>query len=49
MGWLIAFLMLLLALMLAAVLGSGRKGDGPAAVIGVVTLILLVVLFYTYA
>ncbi len=48
MGILIALLMILLALMLAAVLGSGRRGDGPAAVIGVVTLILLIVLFYTY-
>ena len=49
MGVLIGLLVIVLILMLAAVLGSGRKGYGPAGMIGAVTLILLILLFYAYA
>ncbi len=48
MGVLIGLLVLALVLTMAAVLGSGRKGYGPAGAIGAVTLILLIVLFYAY-
>ena len=49
MGVLIGLLVTLLVLILAAVLGSGRRGYAPAGIIGAVTLILLIVLFYVYA
>ena len=49
MGVLIGLLIILLILSMAAVLGSGKRGYGPAGVIGLFTLILLILLFYTYA
>ncbi len=49
MGALIIVVAVLLILIMAAVLGSGRRGFGPAAVIGLFTLILLILLFYSYA
>jgi len=49
MGVLIGLSIILLILILGAVLGSGRKGYGPAGMIGAVTLILLILLFYAYA
>jgi hypothetical protein len=49
MGVLIAILVILWVLLLTAVLGSGRRGYGPAGLIGAVTLILLILLLYTYA
>jgi hypothetical protein len=49
MGALVVILAILLVLLLAVVLGSGKRGYGPAGLIGVVALILFIVLFFGYA
>jgi len=49
MDVLITILAILLILLLAAVLGSGKRGYEPAGLIGSVALIMLIALFYAYA
>ena len=45
---LIGLLVIVLILLLGAVLGSGKRGDGPAGMIGLVTLIVLILMFFAY-